>query len=342
MVALAVTGVVVLGGTTTARVWQGQQPDQTPVQQLAAVEQPMASPPSPSPPSSAPAEPDLERARAAARSARRDLVAAIDEATKTLDESEGKVADDAVRTALGRALDAAAAARDQPLGDATVDELREVAVQRTHSRDNLVDATEAVRKAATAWQAERDRDAAEFEAREDAAESEAREDAEADADAEAVAEGWHDAESAARCSAPDQVWTPENGHLPGSALATIPWSPGDQVRGDVIDGFVKLDAAFEQRFGRHLDINSSYRSHAEQEALYDPSSDTAAPPGCSNHGTGLAVDIGGGVERFGSPEYEWLKANAEAYGWVHPPFAEPGGRNPEPWHWQSVLAPNSY
>jgi hypothetical protein len=27
---------------------------------------------------------------------------------------------------------------------------------------------------------------------------------------------------------------------------------------------------------------------------------------------------------------------------VHPPFAEPSGRNPEPWHWQSVHAPNSY
>jgi len=273
----------------------------------------------------------LDRARAAARSARRELTAAIAEATTTLGESEGKVADDAVRRKLHRALDAAA---DQRRADGvTLDELQEAAARRTATRDTLVEATQDVRTAVRAWQAERDRDAAE---------SEAREDAEADAEAEALAEGWHDAESAARCSAPDQVWTPENGHLPDAALAAVPWSPGHRVRVDVLDGLVDLDAAFRDRFGRHLKLTSSYRTHAEQEALHDPGSDTAAPPGCSNHGTGLAVDVGGGVERFGSTEHEWLQANAEAFGWVHPPFAEPAGRNPEPWHWQSVLAPNSF
>ncbi|MFC8799846.1 M15 family metallopeptidase [Promicromonospora sp. NPDC057138] len=147
---------------------------------------------------------------------------------------------------------------------------------------------------------------------------------------------------AGTCPEPDQVWSAENGHLSSSELASIPFASGHYVRADVVGGLADLNAAYAAEFGVNLTINSSYRTYAQQEALYDPSSDTAAPPGCSNHGTGLAIDIGGGVEAFGSAQYDWLKANAEAYGWVHPPFAEPSGRNPEPWHWQSVQAPNSY
>lgn len=147
---------------------------------------------------------------------------------------------------------------------------------------------------------------------------------------------------AGTCPEPDQVWSAENGHLSSSELAQIPFASGHYVRADTVGGLTELNEAYAAEFGVNLTINSSYRTYAQQEALYDPSSKTAAPPGCSNHGTGLAIDIGGGVQTFGSAQYEWLKANAEAYGWVHPPFAEPSGRNPEPWHWQSVHAPNSY
>lgn len=331
-VAIVVIGVVMVGAAAVAADVAERDTDAATESVPTAVAQAV-----PSDDGSAHAEQllgrELDQARAAARSARSELDAAIASASETLDESEGRVPDDALRRELRRVLEAAGTARDLSLDGANADELREAAALRARARDDVVAATEDVRKARIAWQAERDRDAAESEAREDAA---------ADADAEALAEGWHDAESAARCSAPDQVWTPENGHLPDSALAAIPWSRSDYVRSDVLEGFVELDAAFRERFGRHLEVNSSYRTHAEQEALYDPGSDTAAPPGCSNHGTGLAVDLGGGVERFGSIEYEWLKANAQAHGWVHPPFAEPDGRNPEPWHWQSVLAPNSF
>ncbi|MFJ3405315.1 M15 family metallopeptidase [Promicromonospora sp. NPDC090134] len=151
-----------------------------------------------------------------------------------------------------------------------------------------------------------------------------------------------DTAPAGTCPEPDQVWSAENGHLSSSELAQIPFSSGHYVRSDVVGGLAELNAAYAAEFGVNMTINSSYRTYADQEALYDPSSKTAAPPGCSNHGTGLAIDIGGGVAAFGSAQYDWLKANAEAYGWVHPPFAEPSGRNPEPWHWQSVKAPNSY
>jgi LAS superfamily LD-carboxypeptidase LdcB len=60
----------------------------------------------------------------------------------------------------------------------------------------------------------------------------------------------------------------------------------------------------------------------------------AAIPGTSNHGLGLAVDLCGGVERFGSPGFLWMKSNAGRFGFVHPGWAEPGGSKPEPWHWE--------
>jgi hypothetical protein len=163
-----------------------------------------------------------------------------------------------------------------------------------------------------------------------------------DAAVEGADDGTGTTTPAGTCPEPDQVWSAENGHLSSSELAQIPFASGHYVRADVVGGLAELNEAFAAEFGVNLTINSSYRTYAEQESLFDPSSRTAAPPGCSNHGTGLAIDIGGGVEAFGSARYDWLKANAEAYGWVHPPFAEPSGRNPEPWHWQSVQAPNSY
>lgn len=157
----------------------------------------------------------------------------------------------------------------------------------------------------------------------------------------AANEALHDAQDAVTCPAPDQEWSPRSGRLDAAELAPVPWDPAYSVRADVLPGLVALDAAYQQAFGVHLTINSAYRTYDDQLALYDPSSTIAAPPGCSNHGMGVAADFGGGVQTFGTPKYAWLKANAGTHGWEHPSWAEPGGRVPEPWHWQSVLAPEA-
>jgi D-alanyl-D-alanine carboxypeptidase len=146
-----------------------------------------------------------------------------------------------------------------------------------------------------------------------------------------------DAQDAISCPWPDQRWDPDSGKVPSSALAAIPWAPSHVVRADVLQDLVDLDAAYNKAFGEHLTINSSYRTYESQASLYDPAAPTAAPPGCSSHGLGLAVDIGGGVQAFGTAQYNWLKQHAETYGWTHPDWAEPSGRMPEPWHWESVL-----
>ncbi len=53
-------------------------------------------------------------------------------------------------------------------------------------------------------------------------------------------------------------------------------------------------------------------------------------------GGGIALDLGCGAERFDTPTYQCLKANAPRYGWHHPTWAEPDGSRPEPWHWEYV------
>lgn len=145
------------------------------------------------------------------------------------------------------------------------------------------------------------------------------------------------------CPFPDQVWFPESGRLADEQLAVIPWEPKYRIRADLLPGLVSLDKAYRAQFGEHLDLNSAYRSYDEQVAVYNPAQPNplAAVPGCSNHGLGTAVDIDG-ISSPGSERYTWLKANAEGYGWTHPDWAEPGGRLPEPWHWQWAGTPTTY
>ncbi|SKC82508.1 DUF2809 domain-containing protein [Krasilnikoviella flava] len=152
------------------------------------------------------------------------------------------------------------------------------------------------------------------------------------------------AQDAVVCPEPDQVWFPEAGKIAAKKLAPIPWAPQYSVRADVLDGLVALDAAYRAEFGQHLTVNSAYRSYDQQVEVYNPDDPNplAAPPGCSNHGLGTAVDISMGPEGFDGARYAWLKERAERHGWTHPDWAEPDGRLPEPWHWQAVETPTEY
>lgn len=292
---------------------------------------------------------DQVHAESTADAAGRDaLRAALDDAgelTAQADELLGRAAD--AQAAVGAQVDASPAATAQAgtaqAGSAEAGTASEASADVLGDAGRLtkalIEATAGIEEAAAAVTAEAADDAAEVEA--DATDPGADDTGIDPGDDTGTADDT-DTAPAGTCPEPDQVWSAENGHLSSSELAQIPFASGHYVRSDVVGGLAELNAAYAAEFGANMTINSSYRTYAEQEALYDPSSKTAAPPGCSNHGTGLAIDIGGGVAAFGSAQYDWLKANAEAYGWVHPPFAEPSGRNPEPWHWQSVKAPNSY
>ncbi|GAB4087097.1 hypothetical protein GCM10028784_37270 [Myceligenerans cantabricum] len=125
-----------------------------------------------------------------------------------------------------------------------------------------------------------------------------------------------------------------NGRIPSSALCDLSFAPGHELRCDAAVAIEELNVAFGAVFGRHLTVTDSYRSYEAQVAVKASKGALAAPPGTSNHGWGQAVDLGGGIQGFGTAEYRWMAANAGASGWIHPTWAEPSGSKPEAWHWE--------
>ncbi len=127
-----------------------------------------------------------------------------------------------------------------------------------------------------------------------------------------------------------------NGAIPASALCPLSYAPGHLLRADAAAAFNRLTDAAKAARGVPVCVTDSYRSYSEQVRLYAEKPSLAAVPGTSNHGWGVAVDLCGGVQSYGTSAYLWMKANAPAYGWVHPSWAEPGGSRQEPWHWEYV------
>lgn len=127
-----------------------------------------------------------------------------------------------------------------------------------------------------------------------------------------------------------------NGFLPRATLCPLAGAPGQALRADAAADFARMTAASLAERGTALCVTDSYRSYARQVDVFARKPSLAAVPGTSRHGWGTALDLGCGVERFGTPAYQWMKANGPRFGWVHPAWAEPGGSMPEPWHWEHV------
>ena len=124
-----------------------------------------------------------------------------------------------------------------------------------------------------------------------------------------------------------------NGLIPPSAMCPLGVA-GHQLRCDAAAAYRAMSAAFAAAFGSPICITDSYRTYASQVRLYGEKPALAAVPGTSNHGWGLAVDLCGGIDHYGTPQYNWMKANAGRYGYLHPDWAEPGNGREEPWHWE--------
>ena len=126
----------------------------------------------------------------------------------------------------------------------------------------------------------------------------------------------------------------ENGKIPDSELQALSFSPSNKMNKKAAAAMEEMNKAYKADNGSDLTINEAYRDCTTQIRYSKELGSRAAPaPPCvSNHGWGLAADIEVGA--FGSSTYNWLKANAHKYGYVHPAWAEPGGSNPEQWHWE--------
>ncbi len=108
--------------------------------------------------------------------------------------------------------------------------------------------------------------------------------------------------------------------------------------------FVALNAAYKIKFNKDIQLISCYRDLEGQKSAKEywtqqGSPGNAADPGTSNHGWGLALDLGPGSTgsgfRYGTPEYIWMMANAPQFGWINPKNMQQGQSGPhEPWHWE--------
>jgi hypothetical protein len=131
-----------------------------------------------------------------------------------------------------------------------------------------------------------------------------------------------------------------NGRIPLASMVELTWAPGHFLRGDAAEGLESLHAAFRETFGADLSVTSSYRSFDGQVAARASFGRLAAVPGTSRHGIGIAVDLGGGINRFGTPQHQWFVANGPAFGWHQPDWARQNGAMPEPWHFEFVSLVN--
>lgn len=140
----------------------------------------------------------------------------------------------------------------------------------------------------------------------------------------------------AACDTAPQVLPDANGTVPDARLCELP--DGFHLRGDAALAWSRLAATYAREFGEEPCMTDGYRDLATQRRLAAIKPGLAARPGTSNHGWGVAVDLCGGIEKFGTTQYEWMTDNAERLGWVNPSWARSGGSRPEPWHWEYAAA----
>lgn len=125
-----------------------------------------------------------------------------------------------------------------------------------------------------------------------------------------------------------------NGMIPASGLCPLWQAPGESLRPRAAAAFNALSQEYARQTGSPICVTDSYRSLGEQYAVKASRGMWAATPGTSKHGLGMALDLCGGINSFGSAAHLWMRQNAPLFGWYHPAWAEPGGALPEPWHWE--------
>lgn len=131
-----------------------------------------------------------------------------------------------------------------------------------------------------------------------------------------------------------------NGRLPDHTLCALSWS-NQRLRCDAAFALERLNESFFAQFGRNLPAVSGYRTFEQQASVCQGLNEygrcnnwLAAPPGRSNHGAGIAMDFGTGINTFGGIEHQWMRNNAHYFDWILPSWAQENGSKPEPWHWE--------
>jgi hypothetical protein len=135
------------------------------------------------------------------------------------------------------------------------------------------------------------------------------------------------------CDTAAPVATFGNGQWPDTALCALPGG-GHFLRPQAAEAFVRLSFDYARVFGGPPCLTDSYRSLAGQRRVARTKPRLAARAGTSTHGDGVAVDLCGGAESYGTPQYGWLREHGPRYGWDNPDWARAEGSRPEAWHWE--------
>lgn len=114
-----------------------------------------------------------------------------------------------------------------------------------------------------------------------------------------------------------------NGKIPMDQLVQV--RPGRFLIPEAASAFTVLSQAMA-RAGHAVQVNSAYRTLAEQEGLVKrhgllADGGTAAPVGTSEHGLGISVDM-----TLDGAALDWMFSNAGAFGFSNTVAGEP-------WHW---------
>jgi hypothetical protein len=262
-----------------------------------------------------------EVSRALLDDSQQNLAAALPQAQGVLDASAGQVADDAVRQALATAI-----ARAQAALDAGVAPVRANALA-----GELVATAGVVATAQAQWLEAKK---AEEAAAADAARSGASGSTGMCVDTY-VRSDWPPSE-------PTAAGDGTNGNMNIASMTPLSWTSdprGQQywLVTDATAALEQLNAAFRASFGHDIPIDLAYRDFQTQQEMYDVlGSRIAAKPRTSNHGWGTAIDVPEWKCQygFGTEKYNWLRANAPAYGWWHPDWARQGSSRAEYWHYE--------
>ena len=132
----------------------------------------------------------------------------------------------------------------------------------------------------------------------------------------------------------DPVGPVANGFLPAGNLCALRTASGHRLRPSAARAFDAMSEDYRAATGSPLCVTDSYRDYAGQVDVFRRKPSLAATPGRSQHGLGLALDLCGGIQTFGSPAHRWMQANAGRFGFTHPGWAQAGGSRPEAWHWE--------
>ncbi len=134
-----------------------------------------------------------------------------------------------------------------------------------------------------------------------------------------------------------EAWTSaySNGYIPQRALTPVPGTGFLMMprAGRALSAMINAARAD----GIDLSIGNTYRDYQLQAQLYRDyqagnRSAPVAPPGQSQHGWGLAVDLSS--VGAGSPQFMWLYRNAGRFGFTNPWLHGKSTDTAEPWHWE--------